>query len=184
MFDTQSSSKARLKNDTLGNDALTKLYNAFATMSDVDFESVCVDTVQAGRGHQPTKDKIAEAITNGQLTGEQIAGLKQLEMKLKAEEQDRGFKYAELEFKDRADARQMAVQTGAKTPAVLTWLIVAIVLGLEGYILFEGTPEKVSEIVMGRILGTLDMCLVTVLSYWFGTTYGSSRKTDLLVGSK
>ena len=67
---------------------------------------------------------------------------------------------------------------------VLTWLIVAIVLGLEGYILFEGTPEKVSEIVMGRILGTLDMCLVTVLSYWFGTTYGSSRKTDLLAGSK
>lgn len=133
---------------------------------------------------EPTKDKIAEAITNGQLTGEQIAGLKQLEMKLKAEEQDRGFKYAELEFKDRADARQMAVQTGAKTPAVLTWLIVVIVLSLEGYILFEGTPEKVSEIVMGRILGTLDMCLVTVLSYWFGTTYGSSRKTDLLAGGK
>lgn len=131
---------------------------------------------------EPTQSKIAEAITNGQLTGEQIAGLKQLEMKLKAEEAERGFKYAELEFKDRADARQMAVQTGAKTPAVLTWLIVAIVLSLEGYILFEGTPEKVSEIVMGRILGTLDMCLVTVLSYWFGTTYGSSRKTDLLVG--
>lgn len=133
---------------------------------------------------EPTKAKIEEAFINGQLTGEQIAGLKQLEMKLKAEEQDRGFKYAELEYKDRADARNMAVQTGAKTPAVLTWLIVAIVLGLEGYILFEGTPERVSEIVMGRILGTLDMCLITVLSYWFGTTYGSSRKTDMLAGGK
>ena len=131
---------------------------------------------------EPTKAKIEEAFVNGQLTGEQIAGLKQLEMKLKAEEQDRGFKYAELEYKDRADARNMAVQTGAKTPAVLTWLIVAIVLSLEGYILFNGTPERVSEIVMGRILGTLDMCLITVLSYWFGTTYGSSRKTDMLAG--
>jgi hypothetical protein len=131
---------------------------------------------------EPTQAKIEAAFVNGQLTGEQIAGLKQLEMKLKAEEQERGFKYAELEYKDRADARNMAVQTGAKTPAVLTWLIVAIVLGLEGYILFNGTPERVSEIVMGRILGTLDMCLITVLSYWFGTTYGSSRKTDMLAG--
>lgn len=133
---------------------------------------------------EPTRAKIEDAITNGQLTGEQIAGIKTLELKLKGEEQERGFKYAELEFKDRSDARQMAVQTGAKTPAVLTWLIVAIVLGLEGYILFEGTPTRVSEIVMGRILGTLDMCLVTVLSYWFGTTYGSSRKTDILAGGK
>lgn len=62
MFDTQSSSKARLKNDTLGNDALSKLYTAFSTMSDVDFEALCVDTVQAGGGHQPTKDRIIESI--------------------------------------------------------------------------------------------------------------------------
>ena len=62
MLNTQSSSKARLKNDTLGNDALAKLYEAFATMNDVDFESFCVDTVQAGGGHRPTKDKIIESI--------------------------------------------------------------------------------------------------------------------------
>ena len=62
MFDTQTSSKARLKNDTLGDDALSKLYGAFNTMSDVDFESLCVDTVQSGGGHQPTKDKIIESI--------------------------------------------------------------------------------------------------------------------------
>ena len=98
-------------------------------------------------------------------------------MKLKAEESERGFKYAELEVRDRDSARNLAIQTGAKTPAILTWLIVIIVLGLEGYILFNGTPKTVSEIVMGRILGTLDMCLITVLSFWFGTTYGSSRHT-------
>lgn len=62
MFDTQSSSKSRLKNDTLGNDALSALYNAFASMSDTDFEKFCIETVQAGGGNQPTKDKITEAI--------------------------------------------------------------------------------------------------------------------------
>lgn len=62
MSSTQSSSKARLKNDTLGNDALTELYLGFATMSDAVFESLCVNTVQAGGGNQPTKDKIIQSI--------------------------------------------------------------------------------------------------------------------------
>ena len=128
----------------------------------------------------PTTAKIQEAIENGSLTGEQISGIRQLELKLKSEEAERGFKYAELEFKDRDSARNMNIQTGAKTPAVLTWIIVAIVLGLEGMILFNGMPVGVSEIVTGRILGTLDMSLMMVLAFWFGTTYGSGRKTDLL----
>ena len=128
----------------------------------------------------PTTAKIQEAIENGSLTGEQISGIRQLELKLKSEESERGFKYAELEFKDRDSARNMNIQTGAKTPAVLTWIIVAIVLGLEGMILFNGMPAGVSEIVTGRILGTLDMSLMMVLAFWFGTTYGSGRKTDLL----
>ena len=129
---------------------------------------------------EPTQDKIKAAIENGQLTGEQISGIRELELKLKADEAERGFKYAELEFKDRDSARNMNIQTGAKTPAVLTWIIVAIVLGLEGMILFHGMPAGVSEIVTGRILGTLDMSLMMVLAFWFGTTYGSGRKTDLL----
>ena len=129
---------------------------------------------------EPTQDKIKAAIENGHLTGEQISGIRQLELKLKADEAERGFKYSELEFKDRDSARNMNIQTGAKTPAVLTWIIVAIVLGLEGLILFKGMPQGVSEIVTGRILGTLDMSLMMVLAFWFGTTYGSGRKTDLL----
>lgn len=129
---------------------------------------------------EPTLNKIEVAIESGSLTGEQVVGLRSLEMRLKAEEAERGFKYAELEFKDRDSARSMNVQTGAKTPAVLTWLIVAIVLGLEGMILFNGMPSGVSDIVTGRILGTLDMSLMMVLAFWFGATYGSGRKTDLL----
>jgi hypothetical protein len=129
--------------------------------------------------NEPSQDKIRAAIENGQLTGEQIAALRELELKLKAEEAERGFRYADLEFKDRDSARQMMIQTGAKTPAVLTWMIVLIVLGLEGALLFGAKPD-VSDIVLGRIMGTMDAALLTVLAYWFGTTNGSSRKTDML----
>jgi hypothetical protein len=128
---------------------------------------------------EPTQDKIRGAIEAGNLTGEQLAEIKTLEIKLKAEEAERGFRYADLEFKDREGARQMAIQTGAKTPAILTWLIVAIVLGLEGALLFGAKPD-VSEIVLGRILGTLDASLAMTLAFWFGTTHGSSRKTEML----
>lgn len=59
---TQASSKARLKNDTLGDDALTGLYKSFECLNDVDFEQYCVDIIQAGGGHQPTKDKLIAAV--------------------------------------------------------------------------------------------------------------------------
>lgn len=127
----------------------------------------------------PTQDKIRDAIESGSLNAAQIAGLKELQLKLEAEEKERGFRYADLEFRDREGARNMMVQSGAKTPAILTWLIVVIVLGLEGALLFGAKPE-VDAIVLGRIMGTLDAALLSVLAYWFGTTHGSSRKTEML----
>ena len=62
MFNTQSSSKVRLKNDTLGDGALTGLYDAFVKMPDDQFEALCVSVVQAGGGKQPRKDEIISAI--------------------------------------------------------------------------------------------------------------------------
>lgn len=62
MFDTQTSSKPRLKNDTLGEDTLKNLYTAFETMGDDEFETFCCEVVQAGGGHQPRKDQIVLAI--------------------------------------------------------------------------------------------------------------------------
>lgn len=128
----------------------------------------------------PTKDKIQDAIESGKLTGEQIVALKKLELDFQNEERERGFKYADLEVKDRESARNMMVASQAKTPAVLTWVIVLIVLLLEGALMFGAKPDGVSEIVLGRILGTLDTSLGMVLAFWFGTSYGSSRKTDLM----
>jgi hypothetical protein len=62
MFNTQASSKPRLKNDTLGEDTLKQLYDAYTTMDDMMFEALCVSVVQAGGGKQPMKDSIINAI--------------------------------------------------------------------------------------------------------------------------
>lgn len=61
-FNTQSSSKPRLKNDTLGNDTLRILYEQYNTLNDTQFLDVCVDTIQRGGGNQARKDEIVRAI--------------------------------------------------------------------------------------------------------------------------
>lgn len=63
MINTQSSSKPRLKNDTLGNDALQRLYAHFESSVDLgQFKVICEDYVQSGGGNQPRKDEIISGI--------------------------------------------------------------------------------------------------------------------------
>lgn len=61
-FSTQSSSKPRLKNDTLGDDAIKELSNAFITMNIEPFEKLCIKMIQMGGGKQEKKDKIIKAV--------------------------------------------------------------------------------------------------------------------------
>ena len=72
MFNTQASSRPRLKNDTLGEDTLKHLYDAYTTMDDLMFEALCVNVVQAGGGKQPMKDSIINAIYDTKSKGTKL----------------------------------------------------------------------------------------------------------------
>jgi len=72
MYSTQTSSKPRLKNDTLGNDALRDLYVAFVDLNSQAFTSKCVDLVQAGGGNQKRKDEILNAIFAAKTKAQQL----------------------------------------------------------------------------------------------------------------
>ena len=61
---TQSSSKARLKKDTIGEEGLTRLYEAHSYMGIEQFREYCINLVQSGGGNQPTKDAIIAEIKN------------------------------------------------------------------------------------------------------------------------
>ncbi len=61
-FSTQTSSKPRLKNDTLGDDTLTQLYKAYETMSFDDFRKFAEGVVMAGGGKQPRKQEIVNSM--------------------------------------------------------------------------------------------------------------------------
>lgn len=128
-----------------------------------------------------TQDKIAQAIQTGQITPEQLGKLKELELEYQNTEKERGFKYAELAFKDRDSARTANVAGG--TQKHLFWLsivLLVISLGTECAVLFFGYPPSASEIVVGRVLGLMDAVAMLVLGYWYGSSNGSQAKDNLL----
>ena len=132
----------------------------------------------------PTQDKIAKAITSGQLTPEQITELKKLELTLQAEEKERDFKYADLEFRDRDSARKANVAGGTQMPLFyLSLLLLIVTLGCEIAVLFMGYPPGTPEMVVGRILGLMDAVAMMVLVYWYGSNKDSQRKTDMLASA-
>ena len=134
---------------------------------------------------EPTQDKIKVAIENGSLTGEQVSAIRQLELKLKGEEEERGFRYTELEFKDRDSARGRDTELNksgqhnyrADTMFVLA---VAVIVGLVYSIWTEpGINEfmkGVVTLVLGRFLGYLD----NIYSFEFGTTRSSRGKDETI----
>jgi hypothetical protein len=128
---------------------------------------------------EPTQDKIERALTGSQLTAEQILAIKTAEQTLAAKLKELDIRLEEVEAKDRDSARQMQIQTRAKTPAVLSWVIVTAALGLEGYVMIQGIPAAVQDLVAGRILGTLDAALLTVITFWLGAAHqAQSRGAD------
>lgn len=62
MLKTQLSSKPRIKNDTLGNQALLDLCDSYTACSAEAFQQKCIELVQAGGGKQERKNEIINAI--------------------------------------------------------------------------------------------------------------------------
>lgn len=130
-----------------------------------------------------TQATIANLFKDGQLTADNLAEIRKLELDYQNQEKERGFKFAELEFKDRDSARSMAVSTHSVTPSILTWIIVALTLAAEAALLFNQVPPGADPIIIGRVLGTMDSALVMVLSFWFGSNSSSQQKTAMLAAA-
>jgi hypothetical protein len=87
--------------------------------------------------------------------------------------------FAQLEADDRKDARAMFVATRARTPAVLSWVVVIGFFGVTGFLLKYGQPSDLDDLLLGRLLGTLDAAFATVLAFWLGSSFGSRQKDEL-----
>ena len=128
-----------------------------------------------------TKEKVEQALSSGQLSGEQMAQLKHAEMTLRAKEQELGFKFEELIFKDRESARQREMSVQDNTNKVLAYTVVGSFIAM-----VAGTMlgwAKVDTVLAGTLVGYLSAKAEQVLAYYFGSTKGSADKTMLLARS-
>ena len=124
-----------------------------------------------------TKTAIADAMSAGQMTPDQLTQIKALELQLQAEEKERGFRYAELEVLNTQGARDMFSSTRSMVPAVLTYLITAGFFGVLASLMV--TEGKASEPLL-VMLGSLGTAWAACVNFWFGSTSNSQAKTEII----
>lgn len=120
---------------------------------------------------------ISKVFQDGKMSPDQLTAIKQLEMQLKAEEQERGFRYAELEFKNTDSARKMQSETKSYFPATLSTIITIGFFGILLSMLALDIKPSESLLVM---LGALGAGFGSVVNFWLGSNSSSARKTELL----
>lgn len=128
-----------------------------------------------------TTDAVKQALAG--VTPEQMLALKKADQDFALQMQALGFKQiTDLETiaaGDRKSARDMQVTTRSPIPAVLS---VLVTLGYFGVLvgMMTGTLKTADSQALLLMLGSLSTGWGVVMAFWFGTTAGSSRKTELL----
>jgi hypothetical protein len=129
----------------------------------------------------PTQDRIAKAFTDGQLTPDHVAQIRQLELQYQNDEKERGFRYVELQFNDVTSARELAATTKNPTPTILSYVIL-VGGGAMIASVMTGTA-KVDNVLAGTLIGYVVSEMKAVLQYWFGSSIGSKDKDETLAGA-
>jgi hypothetical protein len=128
---------------------------------------------------EPTQVKIEEAITSGNMTGEQLAALKQADTDFKLKLRELDIKEEELHVMDRKSARDMQVATRSWVPAALSVITVSGFFFLLGGSAM-GKLQLTGSDVMMLLLGVLARETASVYQFWLGSSSSSQNKTDLL----
>jgi hypothetical protein len=141
--------------------------------------------VEAAASALGLSEKTAGAVKSA-LAGvgpEQMLALKKADHDFALQMQSLGFKHLEdveaLAAGDRRDARAMQVSTRSIMPAVLSGIVTVGFLGLLLGMMLGVLQVSDSEALL-LMLGSLSTAWGVVMAFWFGTTSGSARKTELL----
>lgn len=127
---------------------------------------------------QPTVKKVQDALTQGQLTGEQIFAIKQAEQALQVRMRELDITEEQLYASDRDSARRREGEIKDSTPRILAYTVVSAFLAMVVAVLLG--YAKVESVLAGTLVGYLSAKCEQVLAYYFGSTKSGERKTELL----
>lgn len=128
-----------------------------------------------------TADAVKQAISGA--TPEQMLALKNADQAFAVTVQKLGFEHIEalqrLGNDDRNSARQREIAVKDVTPKLLALVVTLGFFGVLAFMLMQSVPPS-SRDVLNIMLGSLGTAWISIISYYFGSTNGSSRKTELL----
>jgi len=144
---------------------------ALATALGGPLAGVAVETISQQLLGKPdgTEEEISTAIATG---GTEVL------IKLKQAEYDYQIKLEELGVRDRESARELA-KVDYITPRVLAYSITIGFFGVLSWLISVGFPETGREPLL-IMLGSLTTAWAAVIAFYYGTTSGSARKTEVL----
>lgn len=127
---------------------------------------------------EPTHESIQAAIAGAK--PEDLLKLKQAEEEFQVKMKALDIDLAKLEGDDRQSARRLMIDAGARTPSALSWIVVVATFAMYSWLIYAGNPGKLDDVILGRILGTLDTAFGVVLAFWLGTSFSSRSKDDTI----
>jgi hypothetical protein len=127
-----------------------------------------------------SEDEIAAALQGGD--SETLLKLKEIDLNFKKSMADAGIKLEELAAADRASARERETKLGGDvTVKILAYTIIGSFCTMCFALLWgEVTAEST---IVGAVIGYLSAKAEQVIAYYFGSSHGSTRKTELLAGA-
>lgn len=126
-----------------------------------------------------TVDAVKDTLTKGQLTGEQIAALKQAEIALGVRVKELDIDLERIHASDRDSARRREIEVKDYVPGILAFCITVGFFGVLGYMLRMPLPDTGRDALL-VMLGALGGAWGSVVAYYFGSSSGSASKNALI----
>ncbi len=124
-----------------------------------------------------TIEAVSSAISDAKLTPEQVSSIRQAEIEFQKFLGQNKIDLARMDVDNTKSARDMQIANKSKTPEALSFLITLGFFGILAYMLTMNAKPSEALLIM---LGSLGTAWAAVCNFWFGSTAGSARKTDLL----
>ena len=128
---------------------------------------------------ESTVEAVTTALKGNALTSEQITALKLAENDMTKFMADNEIKLEEISAGDRKDARNMQIAVNSHMPAVLSMIVTCGFFGLLVGMMFGWLKTSDSQALL-LLLGSLATAWTGVMGFWFGTTAGSQKKTEII----
>lgn len=147
-------------------------------------ESVFGITPTPSASTDDRQSTLAAAISGA--TPDQLAAMRKADQDYAVAMAQAGFKDTEtlagLAVQDRASARAMQISTKSWTAPFLALFVTLGFFGVLGVMMFYTLPQATHDALM-LMLGSLGTAWTGVIAYYFGSSAGSDRKTELLAQS-